>query len=36
MKYDVTFTEQGYEMISGNRRLHASKKAGLEYCWPEY
>ncbi len=23
--------EQGYEMISGHRRLHASKKAGLEY-----
>ena len=23
--------EQGYEMISGHRRLHASKKAGVEY-----
>ena len=23
--------EQGYEMISGHRRLHASKKAGLDY-----
>ena len=23
--------EQGYEMISGHRRLHASQKAGLEY-----
>jgi ParB family chromosome partitioning protein len=24
-------TEQGYEMISGHRRLHASQKAGLDY-----